>query len=121
MEPDVVRETVQEIAPDYARIRHHLHQNPELSGEERETSAFVAQELGKLGLDVVQTGVGGHGIIAELKGSGDGPCFALRADMDALPIQEESELPYKSCRPGVMHACGHDGHTATLLGAVATL
>jgi amidohydrolase len=121
MEPDVVRETVQEIAPDYARIRHHLHQNPELSGEERETAAFVAQELRKLGLGEVRTGVGGHGVIADLKGSGEGALFALRADMDALPIQEESELLYKSCRPGVMHACGHDGHTATLLGAAATL
>lgn len=121
MEPDAVRQTVEEIAPDYARIRHHLHQNPELSGQERETAAFVAQELRKLGLDEVRTDVGGHGVIALLKGAGSGPLFALRADMDALPIQEENDLPYKSCKPGVMHACGHDGHTATLLGTAATL
>ena len=121
MEPDVIRETVKEIAPDYARIRHHLHQNPELSGQEQETSAFVAQELNKIGVDDVRTGVGGHGVIALLKGSGNGALFALRADMDALPIQEESDIPYKSCRPGIMHACGHDGHTATLLGTAAAL
>ena len=72
-------------------------------------------------MDEVRTNVGGYGVIAHLKGSGEGPLFALRADMDALPIQEESELSYRSCRPGVMHACGHDGHTATLLGAAATL
>ncbi len=121
MEPDYVRETVQQIAPDYALLRHHLHQHPELSGQEQETSAFVARELRKIGMDEVRTEVGGYGVIALLKGSGEGPLFALRADMDALPIQEESELPYKSCRPGVMHACGHDGHTATLLGTAATL
>jgi amidohydrolase len=72
-------------------------------------------------MDEVRTDVGGHGVIAQLNGSGSGPIFALRADMDALPIQEESALPYKSCKPGVMHACGHDGHTATLLGTAATL
>ena len=121
MEPDVICETIKEIAPDYARIRHHLHQNPELSGQEQETSAFVAQELNKIGVDDVRTGVGGHGVIALLKGSGNGALFALRADMDALPIQEESDIPYKSCRPGIMHACGHDGHTATLLGTAAAL
>jgi amidohydrolase len=121
METDAIRRTIEEIAPDYARIRHHLHQNPELSGQEQETSAFVAQELRKLGMDDVRTDVGGHGIIAQLNGAGEGPIFALRADMDALPIQEESALPYKSCKPGVMHACGHDGHTATLLGTAATL
>ena len=121
MESDEIRETIQEIAPDYARIRHHLHQNPELSGLEQETSAFVAQELEKLGMDEVRTEVGGYGVIAQLNGSGIGPIFALRADMDALPIQEESEVPYRSCRPGIMHACGHDGHTATLLGTAAAL
>jgi len=121
MELDVIRETVREIAPTYTRVRHHLHQNPELSGQEQETSAFVAQELYKLGLDDVRTNVGGHGVIAQLNGSGSGPIFALRADMDALPIQEESDLPYKSCKPGLMHACGHDGHTATLLGTAAAL
>ena len=121
MQPDDIREIIREIAPEYALIRRHLHQNPELSGLERETSAFVAQELRKIGMDDVRTGVGGFGVIAQLNGSGAGPLFALRADMDALPIQEESDLPYKSCRPGVMHACGHDGHTATLLGTAATL
>jgi amidohydrolase len=121
MPTDAIRTTIEEIAPEYARIRHHLHQNPELSGQEQETSAFVAQELRKLGIDEMRTDVGGHGIIAQLNGSGAGPIFALRADMDALPIQEESTLPYKSCKPGVMHACGHDGHTANLLGTAATL
>ena len=121
MEPDTIRKTVQETAPDCARIRHHLHQNPELSGQEQETAAFVAGELQRIGMDEIRTDVGGHGVIALLRGSGNGPLFALRADMDALPIQEESELSYRSCRPGVMHACGHDGHTATLLGAASVL
>lgn len=109
------------ILPDIVETRHHLHQNPEISGEEAETSAFVADRLAALGLDDLQTGVGGYGVVGLLRGPIDGPTFALRADMDALPIQETSTLPYKSCKPGTMHACGHDGHTATLLGAATAL
>jgi amidohydrolase len=99
--------------------RHHLHRNPELSGDERETARFVSDQLATLGLDDVQTGVGGYGVVATIKGPLPGPVVALRADMDALPIREQSDVPYKSCRSGVMHACGHDGHTANLLGVAA--
>jgi amidohydrolase len=99
--------------------RRHLHANPELSFEEVETSRFVAETLAALdGLELerpTQTSV-----VARLRGGGPGPTLALRADMDALPVQEETGLEFASTRPGVMHACGHDGHTAMLL-AVATL
>jgi amidohydrolase len=122
---EVIKEVVTTLLPAAVSIRHHLHQNPELSHHERETAALVAQQLQSLGLDEVRTGVGGHGVVGTLRGTaagdGSGALFALRADMDALPIQEQSDLPYKSCRPGVMHACGHDGHTATLLGAATAL
>lgn len=105
------------------KTRHLLHRYPELSHHEEETAALVAQRLQALGLEDVRTGVGGHGVVATLRGTGPGKLrrLALRADMDALPIQEESDLPYRSERPGVMHACGHDGHTATLLAAATVL
>jgi amidohydrolase len=100
--------------------RRHLHAHPELSGHERETAAFVAEQLRRLGYEPV-TGVGGtNGLTAELAGP-PGPCVALRADMDALPITEETGLPFASTRPGAMHACGHDAHTAMLLGAAQLL
>ncbi|WP_416730815.1 M20 family metallopeptidase [Fictibacillus sp. JL2B1089] len=99
---------------EMVEIRRHLHQNPELSFEEVETPAFIASYHEKLGLDV-RTGVGGRGVVATLKGGKPGKTVALRADFDALPIQEENDSPYKSKVPGVMHACGHDGHTASLL------
>jgi amidohydrolase len=99
---------------EMVEIRRHLHQNPELSFEEVETPAFIASYHKKLGLEI-RTGVGGRGVVATLKGGKPGKTVALRADFDALPIQEENDSPYKSKVPGVMHACGHDGHTATLL------
>nr|WP_319005312.1 M20 family metallopeptidase [Fictibacillus halophilus] len=99
---------------EMVEIRRHLHQNPELSFEEVETPAFIAAYHEKLGLDV-RTGVGGRGVVATLRGGKPGKTVALRADFDALPIQEENDSPYISNVPGVMHACGHDGHTATLL------
>jgi amidohydrolase len=118
--PDITA-LIERILPDVVQTRHHLHQNPELSGNEVQTSALVADRLQSLGLDEVQIGIAKHGVVGLLRGRTDGPMFALRADMDALPIQEASGLPYQSCNPGVMHACGHDGHTATLLGAAAVL
>jgi amidohydrolase len=122
---DLLTQTISTVLPEVVEIRHHLHQNPELSHQEQNTAAFVAEKLRSLGLDSVQTDVGGYGVVGMLRGQAqgaqEGPTFALRADMDALPIQEESDLPYKSCQSGVMHACGHDGHTATLLGTAATL
>ena len=109
------------ILPEIIAIRQHLHQNPELSGSEQETAALVAERLTAWGLENVQTGVGGHGVTGVLGKSLNGPLLALRTDMDALPIQETGELPYQSCKAGIMHACGHDGHTAALLGAVQVL
>ncbi|AGA57404.1 amidohydrolase [Thermobacillus composti KWC4] len=108
------------LAGELTAIRRHLHRYPELSRKETETAALVARELTKLGL-AVRTGVGGHGVVADLKGGFPGKTIALRADMDALPIQEETGLEFASARPGVMHACGHDAHTAMLLGAAKLL
>jgi amidohydrolase len=101
-------------------LRRDFHQYPELSGEERRTSAVIADCLRQLGIafETYQTHCGVGGIIS---GGKPGPTIALRADMDALPIQEELDVPYKSANPGVMHACGHDAHMAMLLGAAAML
>jgi amidohydrolase len=109
-----------ETAAALVAWRRHLHAHPELSTEERETAAFVAERLTELGIPFV-TGVGGHGVVATLFRPGSDRSVALRADMDALPIPEETNLAYASTRPGVMHACGHDGHTASLLGAARLL
>jgi amidohydrolase len=109
----------QALFPELVNIRRHLHQWPELSFEESETGAFVAQTLRDLGIPH-DVGVARTGVIGYL-GQGEGPVIALRADMDALPIQEENDIPYKSRRPGVMHACGHDTHTTMLLGAAMLL
>ncbi|HHW38178.1 MAG TPA: amidohydrolase [Bacillales bacterium] len=95
-------------------IRRYLHQHPELSFEEVETPKYIAEYHRKLGHQV-RTKVGKRGVVAYLEGAKPGPTVALRADFDALPIQEENEVPYKSKYDGKMHACGHDGHTATLL------
>lgn len=124
-EVESIDSIVASLLPEITELRHHLHRNPELSDREQETSVTVAKRLRACGLDEVHAGVGGYGVVALLKGAASGadsgPTFALRADMDALPIQEDSDLPYRSCKSGVMHACGHDGHTATLLGAAAAL
>ena len=93
----------------------HLHAHPELSYHEEETARYVAQVLGRLNLDEIKTGVGGHGVTALLAGQSGGPVIGLRADMDALSITETTGCPFASQNPGVMHACGHDGHTAILL------
>ena len=98
----------------------HLHAHPELSGQERETARYVASALRDMGLEPTE-GVGGFGVVALIRGNAPGRCVALRADMDALPITEKTDLPYISRNPGVMHACGHDAHTAMLLGAARIL
>ncbi len=102
--------------------RRHLHQHPELSFQEHETAAYVAARLREMGY-TPRTGIGrtGTGLIAVLEGGRPGPTLALRADMDALPVQELTDLPFRSVRDGVMHACGHDAHTAILLGAARAL
>ncbi|MBP1094820.1 amidohydrolase [Bradyrhizobium diazoefficiens] len=100
--------------------RRHLHAHPELSLQEKATAAFVQDRLAELGIPF-EAGIGGHGVVATLtRGHAQGR-VGLRADMDALPITEDTGLPYASTTSGVMHACGHDGHTASLLGAAALL
>ena len=106
---------------ELVRVRRHLHRHPELSMVEFETAAFVADELRKLPLDALRTGVGKTGVLGTLQGGKPGPVTLLRADMDALPIAEIVETPYTSRKSGVMHACGHDGHVAILLAAARTL
>ena len=101
-------------------IRRDLHKHPELGTQEVRTSRIVADYLGNLGLDV-HTGIGGYGVVATLPGRETEKCVALRADMDALPMEEKNETPYTSTRPGAAHCCGHDGHTAILLGAASLL
>src|SRR5687768_3611142 len=108
--------------------RRDLHEHPELGNREVRTSGIVATELKRLGLEV-RTGVAKTGVVAVLRGGRPGPVMALRADMDALPVTEQVDLPFKSTvtteydgkRVGVMHACGHDAHTAMLLGAATVL
>ncbi|KKK36412.1 peptidase M20 [Mesobacillus campisalis] len=95
-------------------IRRYLHQHPELSFQEVNTAAYIKSYYEKLGIEV-RGNVGGNGVVAKIHGGKPGKTVALRADFDALPIQDEKNVPYKSQVPGIMHACGHDGHTATLL------
>lgn len=105
---------LEEQFEEMVRLRRHFHQWPELSHEERETPAYIASYLRDVGLDV-QEGIGGRGVVAKCVGEQPGPTIALRADFDALAIQELNDVPYKSKVDGVMHACGHDGHSAALL------
>ena len=107
------------IAPTLTEWRRHLHQNPELSRHEEKTAAFVGEKLREMGIPF-ESGVGGHGVVATIRRGGN-RSVGLRADMDALPIVEATGLPYASRNKGVMHACGHDGHTASLLGAAMLL
>ncbi|CDQ38718.1 MULTISPECIES: M20 family metallopeptidase [Virgibacillus] len=108
------------VYEEMVEIRRFLHQHPELSFEETETAAYIADYHTALGHEV-RTNVGGNGVLAYLRGAKPGPTVALRADFDALPIHEQTDVPFKSKYDGVMHACGHDGHTATLLGLAKVL
>ena len=115
-----LKETIQQLAqqyhPDVVTVRRHLHANPELSFEEYNTSKYVQEKLAEYGISY-QAGIANTGIIGLIEGRNPSKkVVALRADMDALPILEQNEVPYKSTNPGVMHACGHDAHTANLLG-----
>lgn len=124
-----------ELLPQMIAVRRDLHMNPELGGEEKRTAGMVASKLCELGVSV-QEGIGGTGVVGVIQGLGTstglagsgpgricapGPCVALRADMDALPIEDRKDVDYRSRVPGVMHACGHDGHVAMLLGAAKLL
>jgi len=109
-----------EVEPKVIEWRHDLHQNPELGNREFQTSKRVARHLKKLGM-MVKTGVAHTGVIGVLRGKADSPVVALRADMDALPVTEATHVPYASKNEGVMHACGHDSHTAILMGTAEVL
>jgi len=111
-----VKSLANEIAPQVQSWRHHLHAHPELSFQEFETAQFVSDRLKDFGV-IHQSGVAGTGVVGIIEGKNPGSkIIALRGDMDALPIFEKNEASYKSINPGVMHACGHDVHTASLLG-----
>ncbi|MDR6432845.1 M20 aminoacylase family protein [Brucella pseudogrignonensis] len=113
---------VVETQAEIAAWRRHLHQNPELLYDVHDTARFVEEKLKSFGCDLVETGVGRSGVVAVIKGRhGDGPAIGLRADMDALPINETSGVEWASQNPGKAHSCGHDGHTAMLLGAAQYL
>ena len=101
-------------------LRREIHREPELGFETEKTAEKVLDALDDLPLEI-ETGIAENGVVATLKGEGDGPVVALRADMDALPIQEETDLPFASEEDGKMHACGHDGHTSMLVGAARAL
>ena len=117
---------VADLQPEIQAWRRDIHQHPELLYDVHRTAAFVADRLKEFGCDEVATGIGKTGVVGVIKGkkpagNGDLKVIGLRADMDALPIDEETNLPYASKTPGKMHACGHDGHTAMLLGAARYL
>ncbi len=119
-----MKKRIDELIKKYEEkvIEHYkwLHAHPELSGQEKETAAYIAAELRKMGLEPTEN-VGGYGVTAVINGKGEGKCIGLRADIDALPITECTGLPYSSQNPGVMHACGHDAHAAMLLGTALVL
>ncbi|MBX2951454.1 MAG: amidohydrolase [Leadbetterella sp.] len=116
-----IKSLSREYFTDTVKIRHHIHQNPELSFEEKKTAAFIAAELRAIGL-TPQEGIAGTGVTALVEGKNPGSrVIALRADIDALPITEQNETPYRSQNPGVMHACGHDVHTSSLLATARIL
>ena len=116
-----IEELEKKFRDAYMACYYHFHKNPELSYQEVETAVFVAEKLKSLPLDEVRTRVGGNGVVALLKGGKPGPVVAMRADMDALSIPEATGVDFASTKPGVMHACGHDAHTAMLLGAAHVL
>ena len=122
-----IKALAKKYAPEFIAVRHHLHAHPELSYQEFETSKFVQNKLKELGIPFeVKATTGVVGLITGRLRQGSGVqgkerCIALRADMDALPIKEENDIPYKSKNDGIMHACGHDVHTTCLLGAAKIL
>ncbi len=115
-----IKELSKELYPEILEIRRHLHRNPELSYQEYETADFIAGTLEKAGIPCIK-GIAGTGILAGVEGRKPGKVIALRADMDALPIMEKTNVEYKSRHDGRMHACGHDAHSASLIGTALIL
>jgi amidohydrolase len=118
-----IRSAINDLVPDARAWRREIHQNPELMYDVEGTAKFVADRLRGFGCDEVKTAIGRTGVVGVIRGAkgSSSRAIGLRADMDALPIEEETNLPYRSKIPGKMHACGHDGHTAMLLGAAQRL
>src|SRR2546422_5723584 len=116
-----VESSIQQVFGQAVQLRHGLHEIPELGYQEHKTSAAIRAELGRLGIRFVEDVAGAPTATVAWLGDSGKPCIALRADIDALPIAERTGLDYASTHPGMMHACGHDGHMATLLGAAAIL
>ena len=112
---------IADYAPQMTEWRRHLHQHPETRFDCEQTAAFIASRLREFGITEIHEGIAQSGIVAIIEGQGEGPTIGLRADIDALPITEETGLPHASKNPGKMHACGHDGHTTMLLGAARYL
>ncbi|GAP95519.1 N-acyl-L-amino acid amidohydrolase [Leptolyngbya sp. NIES-2104] len=117
---DRIKDLALSLAPRLIEIRRHLHSHPELSGQEHQTAAYVAGVLSSCGLQVKEA-IGKVGVVGELKGGNDPRLLAIRTDMDALPIQERTELEFSSRKSGIMHACGHDVHTTVGLGTAMVL
>jgi hippurate hydrolase len=115
----LVNNRISSLVPEVTGWRHWLHQNPELLFDLPKTQEFILNTLAKIGITDVYTGLGKTGVVAIIEGQQSGPMIGLRSDMDALPIFELSDIPHKSSENGKMHACGHDGHTAMLLGGRA--
>ncbi len=118
---DQIAKSVEAIRPSLIAQRRDFHMNPELSNREERTARVIAEKLKTLGLEDIRTGVSRHGVVAMLKGGKPGPVVAIRADMDALPIEETIDVPYKSKNKGVKHACGHDIHMTVALGTAEVL
>lgn len=120
-----LKRDVDEILPGVVADRRHLHEHPELGMQEYETARFVVERLTALGVEDIRTGISETGVTGLVRGTGDGPgkdkVVLVRADMDALPIEEENDVEYRSKHAGVMHACGHDAHTSILLGVARIL
>lgn len=117
---DTIKKKSQDLAEELVKIRRRIHRKPELGFEEKASAQLICNQLDRLGVSY-QSGVASTGVVGVIEGSGPGPTVGLRADMDAVPVQEETNAPYASRIPGVMHACGHDAHVACLLGAIMLL
>lgn len=117
---DMIQQEVECVLPDVVKWRRHFHKYPEVSGDEKNTSAYIQEQLKELGIPF-QNDVYGYAVVGSIEGAFPGPTVALRADMDALPVTETTGLEFASATPGVMHACGHDSHMAIALGAAAVL
>ena len=118
---DAVDKAARSMFDSLVATRRDFHMHPELSNREERTSRVIAEKLKALGLEGIRTGVSRHGVVAVLKGGKPGPVVAIRADMDALPVEETLDVPYKSRNKGVKHACGHDVHMTVALGTAEIL